>query len=49
MIESLMREQQQSLDELLAEDFGSMADRLVDAAMDGDLRAIQRIADAIDE
>ena len=48
-IDRLLRKQEQSLDELLAEDYDSLADRLVDAAMDGDLRAIQRIARAIDE
>jgi hypothetical protein len=49
MIDRTLRKQQQALDELSIEDYGSMADRLVDAALDGDFRAIQKIAEAIDE
>ena len=49
MIDKTLRKQQQSLDELLTGDYDSMADRLVDAALDGDLRAIQEIAEVIDE
>lgn len=49
MIDRLLRKQKQSLDELSAEYYGSTADRLVDAAMDGDFRAIQEMARAIDE
>ena len=49
MIDRFLRKQQQSLDELSTEDYDSMADRLVDAALDGDFRAIQEIARAIDE
>ena len=49
MIDRLLRKQQQSLDELSAEFYDSLADRLVDAALDGDFRAIQKIAEAIDE
>ncbi len=41
--------QRAELDELSTEDYDSMADRLVDAALDGDFRAIQKIAEAIDE
>ena len=40
---------QQVLDELSTEDYDSMADKVVAAAMDGDFRAIQVIARAIDE
>ena len=49
MIDRLLRKQQQSLDELSADFYGSVADSLVDAALDGDFRAIQEIAEAIDE
>ena len=49
MIDRLLRKQQQSLDELSADIYDSMADRLVDAALDGDFRAIQKLADAMDE
>lgn len=49
MIDRLLRKQQQSLDDVLADFYGSIADSLVDAALDGDLRAIQEIAEAIDE
>ena len=49
MIDGLLYKQKQSLDELSAEYYDSMADRLVDAAMDGDFRAIQEIARALDE
>ena len=49
MIEMLLRKQQQSLDELSAEHYGSIADRLVDAALDGDFRAIQEIVEEVDE
>ena len=48
MIDAILRKQQQSLDELSAEHYGSIADRLVDAALDGDFRAIQEIVEAID-
>ena len=49
MIDRLLRKQQQSLDELSADFYDSVADRLVDAALDGDLRAIQEIARVFDE
>jgi hypothetical protein len=49
MIDSTLRKQQQSVDEISAEFHDSMAERLVDAALDGDFRAIQKIAEAIDE
>ena len=49
MIDRLLYKQKQSVDELLTEDYDSTADRLVDAALDGDIRAIQEIARAIDE
>ncbi len=49
MIEKALRKQQQSLDELSSEFYDSMAERLVDAALDGDFRAIQKIAEANDE
>jgi len=49
MIDRLLRKQQQSLGELSADFYDSAADRLVNAAMDGDFRAIQEIARAIDE
>ena len=49
MIDRVLRKQQQSLDELSAEFYDSVADRLVDAALDGDFRAIAIIAEAIDE
>ncbi len=49
MIDRVLRKQQQSLDELSAEFYDSMAERLVDSALDGDLRAIQQIGRAIDE
>lgn len=49
MIDRLLRKQQQSLDELSAEFYGSAADRLVDAALDGDFRAIREITEAIHE
>ena len=49
MIEKALRKQQQSLVELSSEFYDSMAERLVDAALDGNLRAIQEIAEAIDE
>ena len=45
----VLHRNQQSLDELSAEYYDSMADKLVDAAMDGDLRAIQKITEVIDE
>jgi hypothetical protein len=48
-IDRLLRKQQQSLDELSAEYYDALADRLVNAAMDGDFRAIQIIAETIDE
>ena len=40
---------QQSLDELSAEFYYSLADSLVDAALHGDFRAIQEIGRAFDE
>ena len=40
---------QKSLNELSAEIYDSMADSLIDAALDGDFRAIQEIARAFDE
>ena len=49
MIDRLLYKQKQSVDEFLTDDCDSMADRLVDAALDGDFRAIQEIARAIDE
>ena len=49
MIARVLRKQQQSLDELSADFYNSMADSLVDAALDGAFRAIQEIAEAIDE
>jgi len=49
MIDRVLRKQQQSLDELSAEVYDSMAERLVDAALDGEFWAIQEIARAIDE
>ena len=49
MIDRVLRKQQQSLDELSADFYNSVADRLVDAALDGDFRAIREIARAIDE
>ena len=49
LIDRTLRKQQQSLDELSIEDYDSTADRLVDAALDGDFRAIQKIAEAINE
>ena len=49
MIDRLLRKQQQSLDDVLADFYGSIADSLVDAPLDGDLRAIDQITQAIDE
>jgi len=49
MIDKFLRKQQQSLDELSAEYYDAMADRLVAAALDGHFGAIQEIARAIDE
>jgi hypothetical protein len=48
MIDRTLRKQQQSLDEISAEFHDSMAERLVDTAMDGDFRANQEIVRAID-
>ena len=45
----VLRKQRQSVDELSAEFYDSVSDRLVDAALDGDFRAVQEIARAIDE
>ena len=45
----LLREQQRSLDELSTEDYDSMAETVVAAALDGNLWAVQEIARAIDE
>ncbi len=47
MIEAVLRKQQQSLDDLSADFYDSMADSLVDAALDGDIQAIQNLADAL--
>ncbi len=49
MIDRVLRKQQHSLDELSAEFYDSTAERLVDAALDGDLRAILEIGTALDE
>jgi hypothetical protein len=49
LIDRLLHKQRQSLDELSAEYYGSKADELVDSALDGDFRAIQEIAEAVDE
>ena len=49
MIDRTLRKQQQSLDELSADFYESAAERLVDAALDRDFRAIQKIAETIDE
>ncbi len=48
-IAKVLRSQQQSLDELSTEDYDSMAETLVAAALDGDSWAIQEIAKAMDE
>jgi hypothetical protein len=45
----LLREQEDALDELSTEDYDSMADRLVYAALDGNPWAIQEIGRALDE
>ena len=44
----LLREQQRSLDELSTEDYDSMAETVVAAALDGHHLAIQEIARVID-
>ena len=49
MIDRLLRKQQQSLHELFADYYGSIADGLVDAALEGDFRAIEEISEGIDE
>ena len=49
MIAKVLRNQRYSLDELLTEDFDSMAETVVAAALDGNSWAIQEIAWAIDE
>ena len=49
MIDRVLRKQQQALDELSIEDYDSMAESLVDAALDGDFRANQEIGRVIDE
>jgi len=49
MIDRVLRKQQQSLHELSAEFYDSMAESLINAALDGDFRAIQEIAKAIDD
>ena len=49
MIDKVLRKQQQSLDELSAEYYDAMADKAVAAALEGDFRAIEKIADAIDD
>jgi hypothetical protein len=49
LLAKALRSQQESLGELSAEFYDSMAERLVDAALDGDLRAIQEIGRAFDE
>ena len=48
-IASALHKNKKSQDEFSADDYDSMAERLVDAALDGDFRAIQKIAEAIDE
>ncbi len=48
-IAKVLRKQQQSLDELLTEDFDSMAETVVAAALDGNSWAIQEIGRMIDE
>ena len=47
MIAKALRDQNQLLDELSAEFYDSMAETVVVAALDGDLRAIQEIARVI--
>ena len=49
MIDRVVRKQQQAVDEISAELYDSMAERLVDAALDGDFRAVQEIARVFDE
>ena len=48
-IAKALNKNQEALDELSTEDYDAMADALVAAALDGDFRAIQKIAEAIDE
>ena len=49
LIDGLLRKQQQSLDELSAEFYDALADQLITAALDGDIRAIQKMTAVIDE
>ena len=48
-IAAALHKNKKSLDELSAEDYDALADKVVAAALDGDFRAIQEIARAIDE
>ena len=48
-IAAALHKNKKSMDELLVEDYDAMADKVVAAALDGDFRAIQEIARAIDE
>ena len=48
-IDMVLHSNQQSLDDISTEDYDSMADSLVDAALDGDFPAIQEIARVFDE
>ena len=45
----LLREQERSLDELSTEDYDSVADAVVAAALDGNPWAIREISRAIDQ
>ena len=45
----VLNRNQEVLDELLTQDSGSIADRLVNAALNGNIRAVQEIGRAIDE
>ena len=45
----LLHEHEDALEELSTKNYDSMADRLIDAALNGDFRAVQEIARAIDE
>ena len=49
MIDRVLRKQQQSLEELSAEFYDSMAETVVSAALDGEPWAIQEIGRVIDE
>ena len=48
MIDKTLRKQQQSLDELSAENYDSMAETVVTAALSGSIWAAKKIARAID-